>query len=60
MSVTLTDDFGNTLFVNELASNVKVGDLIVVFGNIEIVDGVSQIASGATSTLYDDWANENL
>ena len=49
ITVTITDNEGNELYVYRLATNVAVGDIITVTGTVGSYNGAKQIAAGATA-----------
>ena len=52
MNVTISDGT-NTLYIYRLATQVKVGDYIIVTGAMGTYDGDRQIAEGATAVIED-------
>ena len=51
MNVTIRDENGNTLYLYRLATEVKLGDYIVVDGAVGSYNGAKQIAQGATAVI---------
>ena len=51
MSVTISDDDGNTLYVYRLATKVEKGDIIKVTGDMASYNESRQIAQGATAEI---------
>ncbi len=51
ISVTIEDENGNKLYLYRLATNVKVGDVIVVNGKMDTYNEERQIAQGATAEI---------
>ncbi len=51
ISVTITDDAGNTLYIYRLATNVNVGDVVIIKGKVGSYNGAKQIAQGATAEI---------
>ena len=51
MNVTIRDEDGNTLYLYRLATEVKLGDYIVVDGAVGSYNGAKQIAQGATAVI---------
>ena len=56
MSVTITDDEGNTLYIYKLATKVELNDYIVVTGIVGSYKGAKQIAAGATAVVKEKCA----
>lgn len=61
ISVTVSDENGNTFYIYRLATNVALCDVITVKGEIGTYNGAKQIAQGATATIgaakAHDWAD---
>ncbi len=53
ISVTITDEFGNELYIYRLTTNVQVGDCITVKGVVGTYKGSKQISEGATAEIID-------
>jgi len=51
ISVTITDDSGKTLYLYRLKTNVTLGDIITVKGDMATYNGSRQIAAGATAEI---------
>jgi DNA/RNA endonuclease YhcR with UshA esterase domain len=51
MSVNITDDAGNTLYIYKLATKVVMGDVIKVTGDMATYKESRQIAAGATAVI---------
>ena len=51
MSVTISDDDGNTLYVYRLATEVALNDIITVSGSMYTYNGARQINEGATAVI---------
>ncbi len=51
ISVTISDKDGNKLYLYRLATNVKLGDIITVKGNMATYNGARQVAQGATAEI---------
>ena len=51
ITVTIEDADGNTLYVYRLATNVAVGDDVVITGKMGTYNDARQIAAGATATI---------
>ncbi len=51
MSVTISDDKDNKLYIYRLATQVELGDIITVTGNVSTFGGNKQIAQGATAEI---------
>ena len=49
ITVTIVDEDGNKLYVFRLATNVVLGDIITVTGNMGSYNGNKQVAAGATA-----------
>lgn len=61
ISVTVSDENGNTFYIYRLVTNVALCDVITVKGEIGTYNGAKQIAQGATATIgaakAHDWAD---
>lgn len=53
ITVTIEDADGNTLYVYRLKTNVVVGDVITIKGQMGSYNGQKQVAAGATATIDD-------
>ena len=51
MSVTIKDAEGNTLYIYRLATQVGLGDEVVITGKVGSYNGEKQIAQGATAQI---------
>ena len=51
ISVTISDDAGNTLYLYRLSTKVALGDFITVTGKVGSYNGSKQIAAGATAVI---------
>lgn len=53
ISVTITDGEGNELYLYRMNTNVALGDIITVTGEMATYNGNRQIAAGATAEITD-------
>ncbi len=51
ISVTITDENGNTLYVYRLSTQVKLNDVITVTGSMTTYSSSRQVAQGATAVI---------
>ncbi len=51
ISVTISDENGNTLYVYRLSTKVDLGDTITVKGLMDTYEGTRQVAQGATAEI---------
>ena len=51
MSVTITDENGNTLYIYRLSTQVKLNDVITVTGSMTTYSSSRQVAQGATAVI---------
>ena len=51
ITVTIKDESGKELYLYRMKTNVTVGDIITVKGEIDIYNGKHQITSGSTATI---------
>ena len=51
ITVTITDDAGNTLYVYRLSTKVELGDVITIKGKVGSYNGAKQVAQGATAEI---------
>ncbi len=50
-NVTISDDLGNKLYIYKLATEVVLGDVVIVTGAVGSYNGSKQIAAGATAEI---------
>ena len=48
ISVTISDENGNSIYVHRLSGNVNIGDKIQITGFVYTYDGIKEIGGGAT------------